>query len=89
MVRRERLMNSGCDTYKWRSIFVVDVVFLLEFGELLLSSGKLRLRSRGVLLGGHVIEHNYVPLLQMEAVKMIKSILGLGRRTPAAAWCMV
>lgn len=80
-------MNSGCDTYMWRSIFVLDVVFLLELGEFLLSSRKLRLRSCRVLLGGHVIEDDDIAFLQMEAVQMVKSILGLSRRTERTPWC--
>ncbi len=73
-------MNNGCDTYKWRSILIVDVVFLLELRQFLLSSRQLRLRGRRVLLGGHVIQYDDVPFLQVKAVQMVKSILGLGAR---------
>lgn len=79
-VRRGNVMNSGCDTHKWRLILVIDVMFLLELCQLLLSSRQLCLSGRCILFRRHVIQHHDISFLQVEPVQVVKSIFGLGAR---------
>lgn len=54
-----------------RSVFVLDVVLLLQSCQLLFAPRKLGLRSSRILLRWHMIEHNNVSLLHMEAVEVV------------------
>lgn len=67
----------GNEHTKNPSVLVLNVMLLLQLCKLLFSSRKLRLCSRGILLCRHMIQYNDVPLLQVEAVQVIKSILSL------------
>lgn len=52
-------------------------MLLLQPQQLLFSGRQISLRSSGVLLGWHVIEHDDVTLLKMETVQVIERVLSL------------
>lgn len=60
-------------------------MLLLELREFFFSSGKVRFSSSSILLGRHMVQHNDVTFLQVEAVQMIQCILGLNQRVSGAS----
>lgn len=54
-------------------------MLLLQLCQFLLSPSKIRLRRGCVLFRRHVVQNDYVAFLEMEAVEVVQSILGLLR----------
>ena len=59
------------------SIFIIDVVFLFQSCQLFFAARKLGFRSGRVLFRRHMIEHDNVSFLHVEAVEMVQCVLRL------------
>lgn len=51
-----------------RSVILANVVSLFERGQLFFTFREFGLRCRCVLFGGHVVQHNDIPFLQVETI---------------------
>ena len=53
------------------SILVLDVVLLLQLRQLLFSTRKIGFGCRSVLFSRHMIQHDDIALLEMEAIEVV------------------
>lgn len=64
-------LNAGCRYNSRTSVLVLDVVLLLQLRQLLFSTRKIGFGCRSVLFSRHMIQHDDIALLEMEAIEVV------------------